>query len=84
VNHDAQTRRVLALIETTVREILPELAGRALGPADSLEELGANSMDRAEIVMTVLERMNLSMPLVETFGPRNIGELAHLLSAKCS
>jgi polyketide biosynthesis acyl carrier protein len=74
--------RVLAVIVETVREVLPELGDRPLDEADSLEALGANSMDRAEIVMTVLERLDLTIPLVETHGPANIGALARLLAGR--
>ncbi|MGW0548124.1 acyl carrier protein [Streptomyces altiplanensis] len=68
------------LITEAIREILPELADHAFQDSDSLEDLGANSMDRAEIVMTVLEEMDLEIPLVDTYGPRNLGELAERLS----
>lgn len=72
--------KTFTLITEAVREILPELADRDLGESDTLDALGANSMDRAEIVMTVLEEMDLDIPLVETHGPQNLGELAQHLS----
>ena len=70
------------LIVDAIREILPELPARALRSDDSLDALGAGSMDRADILMTVLDRMNLHIPLVETLGPKNLGELAALLSKR--
>ncbi|WP_431040583.1 acyl carrier protein [Streptomyces sp. P1-3] len=73
-----------SLIAEAIREILPELADRDLTDADTLDDLGADSMDRAEIVMTVLEGMDLDIPLVETHGPRNLGELAQHLSGKAA
>ncbi|GHC53207.1 acyl carrier protein [Streptomyces flavofungini] len=72
--------KTFTLITEAVREILPELADRDLSESDTLDALGANSMDRAEIVMTVLEEMDLDIPLVETHGPQNLGELAQHLS----
>jgi polyketide biosynthesis acyl carrier protein len=74
---------VLVLITGAMREILPDLQDHDFRESDSMDDLGANSMDRAEIVMTVLERMSLNIPLVETFGPHNLGELAEHLSAQC-
>ena len=50
--------------------------------ADSLAGLGANSIDRSEIIMMTLETLELEIPLVETFGPKNLGELAQLLATK--
>ena len=72
------------LLIESLQEVLPSLEGRRLKPEDTLEELGANSLDRSETIMLVLERMNLRIPLVQTVGPRNIGELATLLSEKSS
>ncbi|HEY0189505.1 MAG TPA: acyl carrier protein [Kofleriaceae bacterium] len=74
--------QVLPLILDALHEVVPETAGVAAVPSDSMEDLGANSLDRADIVMMVLERMNLAIPLTETVGPRNLGELAQLLSDK--
>ncbi|MDJ0460310.1 acyl carrier protein [Streptomyces sp. H27-C3] len=73
---------VFSLIAEAIREVLPELEGRPFQHSDSLDDLGANSMDRAEIVMMVLEGMDLEIPLVETYGPHNLGELAQHLSDK--
>jgi len=36
------------------------------------------SVDRAESAMLVQELLDLSVPRVELFGPKNIGELADL------
>ncbi|MEV0689374.1 acyl carrier protein [Streptomyces sp. NPDC050388] len=71
---------IFPLITEAIREILPELADHTFQDSESLEDLGANSMDRAEIVMIVLEEMDLEVPLVDTYGPRNLGELAERLS----
>ncbi|AJW94424.1 acyl carrier protein [Burkholderia gladioli] len=64
------------------REILPELGDRQIRSEDRLADLGANSVDRAEIVMLTLESLSLRLPLVETSGPNNLGELADLLHAR--
>ncbi len=74
---------VFALIASTVSETLPGVEAQDLRESDSMADLGADSMVRAEIVMRVLEQMDLDIPLIETHGPRNLGELAETLSAKC-
>lgn len=71
------------IVECTLT-VLPSMAGRRFKRDDRLAELGANSVDRADIVMMVLERLSLRIPLTEVYGPRNIGELADLLHAKLS
>ncbi len=70
------------LVVRHAREVVPQLAVHEFQNADRLQELGANSMDRAEIVMLVLESMDLAIARSELFGPQNIGELADLLHGK--
>ena len=76
------TSEVLTIIATQTKEVLPELENHEFTPADQLKALGANSIDRAEIVMLVLETLDLDIPKVELMGLNNIGELAEALVAK--
>jgi polyketide biosynthesis acyl carrier protein len=73
---------LLDLIARHAREILPGLDARQLVASDRLVDLGANSVDRAEIAMLVQESLGLSVSRVELFGPKNIGELADLFLEK--
>jgi polyketide biosynthesis acyl carrier protein len=73
---------IFAVICENVRQVLSSIDGRPLVRTDRLDALGANSVDRMEIVMMTLERLDLNIPVVDTHGPRNIGELADLLSTK--
>lgn len=79
MNNKAQ---ILDLIAKHTREILPGLDAHAFVESDRLTDLGANSVDRAEIAMLVQESLSLSVPRVELFGPKNIGELADLFLKK--
>jgi polyketide biosynthesis acyl carrier protein len=69
---------LLELIARHTREVLPGLEAHSFCGSDRLADLGANSVDRAEIAMLVQESLGLSVPRVQLFGPRNIGELADL------
>jgi polyketide biosynthesis acyl carrier protein len=73
---------ILNLVAQHTREILPGLEAHEFVAADRLVDLGANSVDRAEIAMLVQESLGLSVSRVELFGPKNIGELADLFLAK--
>ncbi|KAG0323227.1 hypothetical protein BGZ97_011759 [Linnemannia gamsii] len=75
---------IFQLIIRHTQEVLPGLEQHSFQHSDQLQDLGANSVDRAEIVMLVLDSLSLKIPRVETFGPNNIGELADLLHAKLS
>lgn len=73
---------IVSLIAQHTREVIPELDGHPFTPADSLRDLGANSIDRAEIIMMTLESLSISVPLVELADAKNIGELAGVIHAK--
>jgi polyketide biosynthesis acyl carrier protein len=73
---------VLKLIAQHTRELLPGLDEHEFVDSDRLVDLGANSVDRAEIAMLVQESLGLSVSRVELFGPKNIGELADLFVTK--
>ena len=74
--------KLLDLIAQHTREVLPGLEAHQFVVADRLADLGANSVDRAEIAMLVQESLNISIPRIELFGPKNIGELADLFLQK--
>lgn len=77
-----QTEEILQVVARCTCEVLPGLESHSFQMTDRLEELGANSVDRAEILTMVLESLNLKIPRVEMAGPKNVGELVHLLHAK--
>lgn len=74
--------KLIELIARHTREVLPGLETHQFISSDRLVDLGANSVDRAEIAMLVQESLALSVPRVELFGPKNIGELADLFLQK--
>jgi polyketide biosynthesis acyl carrier protein len=76
------TSTILDVIVRCTRDVVPELQTREIQATDSLAELGANSIDRAEIVMMVVESLQLQVQRTELFGPNNLGELADLLHRK--
>lgn len=73
---------VLDLIGHNLCEVIPSLQEHRLSSGDSLADLGANSIDRSEILVLTLAALNLRVPLVEMSGARTIGELAELIHAR--
>lgn len=47
-----------------------------------MADLGANSVDRAEIIMMTLEALSLQIPSIELSEARNLGGLAEILFEK--
>jgi polyketide biosynthesis acyl carrier protein len=73
---------IVSIIAKHTGAIVPELRDHQFRGEDRLSELGANSIDRAEIVVLTLSSLSLRIPLVATLQARNIGELAELLHAR--
>ena len=73
---------IQAVIAHCARQVLPHLGNHQFKRDDRLVELGANSIDRSEIVLLVLESMNLPLPRTAVHGARDLGELADLLHEK--
>lgn len=74
--------QIFELVQQHTREVVPELESHSFQPSDKLAELGANSVDRAEIVMMTMEALSLHIPRVELAGVSNIGELVDAFYAK--
>lgn len=76
------TNELFQIIVRHTREVLPELQDHPIHLEDRLVDLGANSIDRAEIIMMTMDTLSLQIPRIELFGVQNIGELAEVLYAK--
>ncbi|XOV79518.1 MAG: acyl carrier protein [Aestuariibacter sp.] len=70
---------IIGKFADAIVEVLPELEEHKFIASDSLRELGANSIDRSEIIMMVLEELELNIPLVQFAKAANIGELAGIM-----
>ncbi|MGP3971258.1 phosphopantetheine-binding protein [Streptomyces sp. 6N223] len=47
--------------------------------ADSLRDLGANSIDRADIITETMEQLDVSLPMVRFGEARNIGDIVAII-----
>ncbi|MBL0027544.1 MAG: acyl carrier protein [Rhodanobacteraceae bacterium] len=74
-------RAFQAIVEST-KDVLPALEGHVFKPSDRLRDLGANSVERSEIVMMTLERLAVSVPLMEFARVETISDLAASIAAK--
>ncbi len=73
---------IFEIIVRHTREVLPGLDNHDFQFSDSLRELGANSIDRSEIVMLTLETLSLKIPMIAVAKAENMGELTGLLHGK--
>ncbi len=74
--------QIFQIIKKYTCEIAPELEKVPITPTDSLKNLGIDSVNRAEIIMMVMEDLSLNIPRIELAGAKNIGELADLFVGK--
>lgn len=72
-------KEIFEVIARHTREVVRDLEHHQFRFDDALRDLGANSIDRSEIVMMTLESLSLRVPLVKVAGAQNIGELAEIL-----
>ena len=80
----AVEERVLILVKEIICEVLPDLDQAQIVPNKSLLELGANSVDRVEVVTMSMERLDLTVPLSKFANANNIGELVGVLCKELS
>lgn len=70
---------ILKQLQQNILTVVPELAGNTLGPEDSLRELGANSIDRAEIIIITMASLQIKQPLIAFAKAKNIADLVEIL-----
>lgn len=73
---------VFQIVKTNIVEVLPFLAGKEIPIEKSLKDLGANSIDRAEVVTLSIEALGIKVPMVEFANINNIRGLVDLLYEK--
>ncbi|MBO1581235.1 acyl carrier protein [Bacillus sp. XF8] len=73
---------IFLILVQHAREIVPELEQHHFQWEDRLVDLGADSVNRAEIIMLTLEALSLRIPSIELSEARNLGGLAEILYEK--
>ena len=70
---------VITLIKNNLIEIIPELEGEKIEVTEPLVAIGANSIDRGELIMLTLEALELEVSRIEFVGAQTIDDLADLM-----
>ncbi|MER0242135.1 phosphopantetheine-binding protein [Streptomyces sp. 796.1] len=63
----------------TFADIIPEVDLSAATFDDSLKELGANSIDRADIITETMEHAGVSLPMVSFAEAQSIGDIVRII-----
>jgi polyketide biosynthesis acyl carrier protein len=72
---------VFEIVRTNILEVLPELQPGAIRMDQSLSDLGANSVDRMEVVTLSMQALKVKIPLMSFAGVSNIDGLVDVLCA---
>lgn len=70
-----QKEEIMDLLKETITSIVPEIEAGMIAEDKSLKDLGANSVDRMEIITETMEELAITVPMVEFAKIKNIGEL---------
>lgn len=70
---------VFEVVKNNILEILPKVTADMVTPEHSLSELGANSVDRMEVITLSMADLNLNIALLSFAGVSNIGGLVDVL-----
>jgi polyketide biosynthesis acyl carrier protein len=73
---------VFRVVKGVIAEMLPDLDPAEIEAAQSLTELGANSVDRTEVAVLSMEQLNINVPLVELAKVKNLEQLVDFLHGK--
>ena len=73
--------RFFDTLACSIREILPDLPADRITPDASLKALGANSIERAEIILETLSTLGLKIPMTKFAEARNLADIAAILRA---
>lgn len=73
---------IFTLLKEHIVQVIPELAGTPIEPTDTLKQLGADSMERVDILVMTIEKLSLKAPLIEFANTNSLGELAERIAVK--
>ncbi len=77
---DAQTQRVFDVVKSNLLKVLIDLKPEQVTIDKSMADLGANSVDRVEVVMYSMEELGLDIPRAELHGAKNLAGLVDILT----
>lgn len=75
---------IFGIIKRNLLEILPDLSEDEINLNQSMKDLGANSVDRMDVIIQTKEELDLKFPLNELGGVENLQGLIEFFHTKCT
>ena len=69
-------------VKRNITEVLPELDPARIVEDSSMQELGANSIDRADVIIQTMEQLGVKFKISELAEVKNLRGLVDVLVAK--
>ena len=76
---EAEQQRVFGVVKSNLLKVVMDLKPDDITIDKSMTDLGANSVDRVEVVMYSVEELGLDVPRAELHGAKNIAGLVEIL-----
>jgi polyketide biosynthesis acyl carrier protein len=76
-------QEIFEVVKSNTLQVLIDVDPDAVTIDTRLTELGANSIDRVEVVMYSMENLGIDVPRTELHGVRDIRSLVDLLHSHC-
>lgn len=73
---------IFDIIKANLLDILPELDPARVDETKSMKDLGANSIDRADVVIRTMEQLGVKLKISELAEVKNLSGLVDALSEK--
>lgn len=73
-------KHVYEVVKNVIMEVLPDVGSDMISLEKNLKELGANSIDRMEVVTISMEELGLKIPLMSFAQVNNIEGLVEVLN----
>ena len=71
--------QIFETVKNVITEVLPQVDKENISIENQLKELGANSIDRMEIVTMSMQALDVKIPLMSFAGVNNIEGLVDVL-----
>jgi polyketide biosynthesis acyl carrier protein len=75
-------QQIFELVRRKTVEVLCDVPEHEIAMTSNLQDLGANSVDRADIITQSMEELQLRAPATAFAGARDVGALVRLLEEK--
>lgn len=70
---------IFSIIKKHIMTLLPNVCDSDIQPGVKMSDLGANSIDRAEVVVTVMAELNIKIPLLTLGKAKNLNDLTDII-----